>query len=206
MKLHEALDKPTVDQLILSYGTWKNLFYRCYSTDNSDYKNYGGRGIIVHPSWHGEEGFYQFIQDAGLRPSKEYSLDRIDVNKGYFPENVKWSTSIEQANNRRNSKKYLFDGEYLTLAEISRKTGIGYQRIWKATKIYGDPTHHEKLDPNRGNYWYEGQFRTITQIANMVNIKPSTLMRRLRTGVNFDMAIAHPLQPGVNFKERSKWS
>jgi hypothetical protein len=205
MKL-QSLDKKTVDQLLLSYGTWKNLFYRCYSKDNSDYKNYGARGIDVHTSWHGEDGFYQFIQDVGLRPSKEYSLDRIDVNKSYSPENVKWSTSIEQANNRRNSKRYLFEGENLTLAEIARKTGIPYQRIWKATKIYGNPLEHTKIDPDYGKYLYQGELRSTTEIAKMVNLKPSTLMQRLRNGLDFDLAIALPLQPGVHFKERSKWS
>ena len=206
MNIPETLDKSLVNQVILSHGTWKNLFYRCYSKESSDYKNYGARGIDVDSSWHGENGFYQFIQDVGLRPSKEYSLDRIYVNKGYTKQNVKWATNIEQANNRRNSKRYLFNGENLTIAEISRKTGVDYKRIWKAKKMFGNPAEHEKIDPNRNKYFYQGEFRSITQIAKMVNIKPATLMRRLRTGVDFDLAIAHPLQPGVNFKERSKWS
>jgi hypothetical protein len=206
MNIPETLDKSTVNQLLLSHGTWKHLFYRCYSKVSPDYKNYGGRGIDVHPSWHGDDGFYQFIKDVGLRPSKDYSLDRIDVNKGYSPENVKWSTSIEQANNRRNSKRYLFEGENLTLAEIARKTGIGYQRIWKATKIYGDPSEHIKIDPDRGKRMYQGELRSTTEIAKMVNMKPETLMQRLRNGLDFDLAIALPPQPGVHFTGRSSWS
>jgi hypothetical protein len=206
MIIPEALDKLTVDKLILSHGTWKHLFYRCYSKGSLDYKNYGGRGIYVHLSWHGDDGFYQFIQDVGLRPSKEYTLDRIDVNKGYSPENVRWSTSIEQANNRRNSKRYLFEGENLTLAEISRKTGVDYQRIWKATKVYGDPSEHTRINPDRKKHMYEGKLRSTTEIAKMVNIKPETLMQRLRNGLDFDLAIALPLQAGVHFKGRSKWS
>jgi hypothetical protein len=93
---------------------------------------------------------------------------------------VKWSTNVEQANNRRTTIRYMFDGENLTLSEISRKTGVSYSRIWKAKKLFGNPSEHEKLDPN--------------------------LMRRLRTGVDFDLAISHPLQSGVNFKEKLKWS
>jgi hypothetical protein len=206
MSIPACLDKTTVEQLLLSYGTWKNLFYRCYSKEHSDYKNYGARGIHVHELWHGEDGFYKFINDVGLRPSKKYSLDRIDVNKGYTPENVKWSTNVEQANNRRTTIRYMFDGENLTLSEISRKTGVSYSRIWKAKKLFGNPNEHEKLDPNRKKYFYDGKYRSMTQIANMVNMKPSTLMRRLRTGVDFDLAISHPLQSGVNFKEKLKWS
>jgi len=206
MKIKECLDKETVENLVLSHGTWKYLFYRCYAKKSPDYKNYGGRGIDVCHQWHGESGFYQFINDVGLRPSKEYSLDRIDVNKGYYPENVKWATNIEQANNRRNTKRYLLNGENLTISEISRKLNIPYKRLWKANKLYGSPLEHKKLDPNNGKYFYDGSYRSMSEIAKMVNLKPSTLMRRIRTGLDFDFAIATPLSSGVNLKERSKWS
>ena len=206
MKIKECLDKETVENLILSHGTWKHLFYRCYAKKSPDYKNYGGRGIDVCHQWHGESGFYQFIKDIGLRPSKEYSLDRINVNKGYYPENVKWATNIEQANNRRNTKRYLLNEENLTISEISRKLNIPYKRLWKANKLYGSPLEHKKLDPNNGKYFYDGSYRSISEIAKMVNLKPSTLMRRIRTGLDFDFAIATPLSSGVNLKERSKWS
>jgi hypothetical protein len=206
MKIKECLDKETVENLVLSHGTWKYLFYRCYAKKSPDYKNYGGRGIDVCHQWHGESGFYKFINDVGLRPSKEYSLDRIDVNKGYYPENVKWATNIEQANNRRNTKRYLLNGENLTISEISRKLNIPYKRLWKANKLYGSPLEHKKLDPNNGKYFYDGSYRSMSEIAKMVNFKPSTLMRRIRTGLDFDFAIATPLSSGVNLKERSKWS
>jgi hypothetical protein len=206
MKIKECLDKETVENLVLSHGTWKHLFYRCYAKKSPDYKNYGGRGIDVCHQWHGESGFYEFIKDIGLRPSKEHSLDRIDVNKGYYPDNVKWATNIEQANNRRNTKRYLLDGENLTISEISRKLNIPYKRLWKANKLYGSPLEHKKLDPNNGKYFYDGLYRSMSEIAKMVNLKPSTLMRRIRTGLDFDFAIATPLSSGVNLKERSKWS
>ena len=206
MKIKECLDEETVEKLILSYGTWKHLFYRCYATKSPDYKNYGGRGIDVCQQWHSESGFYKFIKDVGLKPSKEYSLDRIDVNKGYCPENVKWATNLEQANNRRNTKRYLLNGENLTISEISRKLNIPYKRLWKANKLCGSPFEHEKLDPNNSKYFYDGSYRSMSEIAKMVNLKPSTLMRRIRTGLDFDFAIATPLSSGVNLKERSKWS
>ena len=206
MKIKECLDKETVENLVLSHGTWKHLFYRCYAKKSPDYKNYGGRGIDVCHQWHGESGFYEFIKDIGLRPSKEHSLDRIDVNKGYYPDNVKWATNIEQANNRRSTKRYLLDGENLTISEISRKLNIPYKRLWKANKLYGSPLEHKKLDPNNGKYFYDGLYRSMSEIAKMVNLKPSTLMRRIRTGLDFDFAIATPLSSGVNLKERSKWS
>jgi hypothetical protein len=206
MKIKGCLDKETVENLVLSHGTWKHLFYRCYAKKSPDYKNYGGRGIDVCHQWHGESGFFQFIKDIGLRPSKEHSLDRIDVNKGYYPDNVKWATNIEQANNRRNTKRYLLNGENLTISEISRKLNIPYKRLWKANKLYGSPFEHKKLDPNNGKYFYDGSYRSMSEIAKMVNLKPSTLMRRIKTGLDFNFAIATPLSSGVNLKKRSKWS
>jgi hypothetical protein len=86
------------------------------------------------------------------------------------------------------------------LAEISRKIKVPYSRIWKATKEYGDPSQHQKFNLNNKKYFYNGEYRSITYIANVVKLKPSTLMRRLRTGVAFDVAIARSLQPGVNFR------
>jgi len=205
MNFPESLDKETVARLILSHGTWKNLFYRCYSEKCTDYKNYGARGIAVCNEWHGDEGFYQFIKDVGLRESKRMTLDRIDVNKGYYPDNVKWATDIEQANNRRNSQKYWCNGEILTLAEIARKIGAPYSRVWKAHRTHGDFWQHHKFDPDNGGYVYQGARRSVTEIAKMAGLKPATLMRRLRTGVDFDLAVAQPLQPGVKFGETLKW-
>ena len=169
MKIKECLDKETVENLVLSHGTWKHLFYRCYAKKSPDYKNYGGRGIDVCHQWHGESGFYEFIKDIGLRPSKEHSLDRIDVNKGYYPDNVKWATNIEQANNRRNTKRYLLDGENLTISEISRKLNILYKRLWKANKLYGSPLEHKKLDPNNGKYFYDDLSAYHLQLQTIYN-------------------------------------
>ena len=76
---------------------------RCNNVSHPRYEDYGGRGIRVCPQWDDPvTGFAQFIHDAGMRPSKKLTLDRIDVNKGYEPGNVKWATIIEQRWNRRS--------------------------------------------------------------------------------------------------------
>jgi hypothetical protein len=74
------------------------MLRRCYNPKDKDYKHYGARGIKVCKRWHKLENF---IKDMNTRISKEYTLDRIEVDKNYEPKNVKWSTIKEQNHNRR---------------------------------------------------------------------------------------------------------
>lgn len=87
------------------YSTWANMMRRCYDTKNSAYENYGGRGITVCERWKRfDTGFSNFVSDMGDRP-KGFSLDRIDNNLGYSPDNCRWSSRRDQNVNRRNNKK-----------------------------------------------------------------------------------------------------
>lgn len=79
------------------YNVWHNMIRRCYDENNSRYSDYGGRGIKVFEPWHRLENF---VVDIGERPLGA-TLDRIDVNQGYFPGNVRWATPKEQNLNKR---------------------------------------------------------------------------------------------------------
>lgn len=90
------------------YGVWKNMKYRCNNPNAKPYPNYGGRGIKVCPEWENSfEAFKAWAIEAGYdydAPYGKLTLDRIDCNKGYSPDNCRWVDMKAQADNRRSGR------------------------------------------------------------------------------------------------------
>lgn len=105
---------------------------RCNNPNSSNYRNYGGRGITVCVEWDDYSQFRGWALSNGYGDDK--SIDRIDVNSGYKPDNCRWVTSVAQANNRRSSKWYTVNGVTHTLAEWARLYEIPYKQLWKDVK------------------------------------------------------------------------
>jgi len=119
------------------YGTYRSMMDRCYRELSHNYHNYGGRGITVCNEWKNIENFEKWVESSGYK--KGLTIDRIDVNGNYCPENCRWSTMKEQDNNRRNTKYIICNGEKHTISEWSKIRGINRStlnnRIYRGMKL-----------------------------------------------------------------------
>ncbi len=104
-----------------TYHTWQNIRTRCLNPNAPNYPSYGGSGIRVCERW---GNFEAFLADLGERPSPRHSIDRIDSEGDYTPENCRWATPKEQARNRSSNRILTYDGETLCLAEWAERIGM----------------------------------------------------------------------------------
>lgn len=119
----------------LTYVSWCSMKNRCQNPKTPQFKNYGGRGITIDPSWN---TFESFLTDMGERPGKSFSLERVDNNAGYSKENCKWATTTEQARNRRNIRNYTINGETHPLKTWCSKYKIAYSTVNSRLKFGWD--------------------------------------------------------------------
>src|ERR1019366_8859455 len=103
------------------FNIWSGMRRRCSKPNRHNYFNYGGRGIKVCERW--QQSFKNFLHDMGPRPSGK-SLDRINNNLGYSPENCRWATPSQQINNRRNSILITHNGQTLPLSEWAKNASV----------------------------------------------------------------------------------
>jgi len=109
-----------------TYGCWVALKHRCTSPNSVNWANYGGRGITVCERW---KKFENFFEDMGECPSKAHSIDRIDNDGPYSPENCRWSTRKEQSRNTRSNFNVTFQGKTQTLMAWVEELGLTYATI-----------------------------------------------------------------------------
>lgn len=119
------------------YKSYLHMIDRCYNSNNKDYHNYGGRGIVVCDRW--LMGFIYFIEDMGNRPSKDYTLDRINNNDNYSPTNCRWATRKTQMQNVRYNINITIDGVTKCIAEWARIVGINSSVISRRLKRGWNP-------------------------------------------------------------------
>lgn len=107
------------------YNIYTCMMQRCHNENTDDFKNYGGRGITVCDEWKNDfQAFYDWAMASGY--ANGLTIDRIDVNGNYCPENCRWATSKKQNNNRRNNRLITHNGETHTMAEWAEIVGIEY--------------------------------------------------------------------------------
>lgn len=116
------------------YKKWQGMKTRCFNKKAANYGDYGGRGITVCEEWKNDfQAFYEWAMASGYAPG--LSIDRIDVNGNYCPENCRWATIEVQNNNQRKSRKLTYNGKTQTIGQWAKETGINYQTIHKRIDI-----------------------------------------------------------------------
>ncbi len=126
------------------YNLWWAMLARCYNPKTERYPCYGGRGIIVCDRW--RNSFDAFYADMGPRPSHRHQIERDDNDGPYSPDNCRWATRLEQANNTRANTYLTVDGLRMSMADWARKTHIPsgtissrLRRGWTVTDAVSTP-------------------------------------------------------------------
>ena len=109
-----------------TYEVWGGMKKRCLCKSNEAYKHYGARGITVCERWF---KFENFLSDMGEKPDG-LTLERINNNLGYSPENCKWATRTDQARNKRNARYITVNNKTQTIQQWSEETGLSYYTIY----------------------------------------------------------------------------
>lgn len=121
------------------YKIYSGMKNRCCCKTDYHYKNYGNRGIEICDEWLGKNGFINFYNWAMANGYKDdLSIDRIDNNGNYCPENCRWATMKEQQNNTRYNHILYYKGEKMTLSQASDKFNLSTSTIWHRVKKYGN--------------------------------------------------------------------
>lgn len=110
------------------YTVWNCMKQRCENSNDDYYQDYGARGIRVCDEWHDFENFNEWGMTNGY--SRGLTIDRIDNNGNYSPDNCRWADMITQANNRRSCRYITYAGNTHTIAEWARLFNISYFTLW----------------------------------------------------------------------------
>lgn len=181
------------------YKIWYGMIHRCTNKNNIFFSRYGGRGISVCERW---MSFDNFINDMGFRPTLNHSLDRINNDGNYYPENCRWTTQSKQLRNTSVNRLITFNGVTKCLAEWSDETGLSSavikQRIdvlgWSIDEAFTIPA--EKSCNWRGTshkdavlLTYNGESLTHREWANRLGLARGVIYLRLKRGWTIEKAL-----------------
>lgn len=186
---------------VSQYGRINKIYHgikkRCYNTNSPRYKDYGGRGIVMCDEWADPKDGYDNFADWALSHGydDDLTIERIDVNRDYCPENCKWITRAEQRENRRDTIWVDYRGEHIQLYKLCERLGLSYDMMnnrvvklkWPIEKAIETPSM--MADP-------------LTQKAREHGLNPGTVHDRIfKLGWSEERALSTPcLGRGANQK------
>lgn len=160
------------------YNIWRSIKTRTSNTNTDDADRYINRGIICCDSW--VNSFEQFYSDMGPCP-EGYSIDRIDPNGNYCPENCRWANATTQSQNRGDfNKVFSYNGETHVLKEWARILNIKYttlyQRLYRSNMTFEEAIQRTKNDNLTE---FKGEYKTLKEWCAIYNIKYTTVITRI---------------------------
>jgi hypothetical protein len=174
------------------YNIWKMMRKRCRCKSRSDYKYYGGRGIKVCEEWNRSDGYDSFRKWALENGYKDgLTIDRIDVDKDYSPDNCRWATMLEQSYNRRNSKT----------KEVPPEPK--YKKYQKAKQSEQNENKKQtKLKSNK--LTYKGKTQTIGDWSRETGLDRHVIRKRILLGWNVKRILETPVDMSYSIKRKGK--
>lgn len=141
-----------------TYNSYHSMIQRCTNKNNDSYPNYGGRGIVVCDRWSEKNGFLNFVEDMGERPEGT-SIDRLDTNGNYTPNNCRWVDDLEQNRNTLDGKWWFVDGiRYNSSYEAANYFGVSAMIIRQWCIGYTHYGNGKTYPPTRPNCWVEPKY------------------------------------------------
>jgi hypothetical protein len=173
------------------------MLERCLYQKHHCYSDYGKRGIDVCDRW--IFSFQYFLDDMGERPTVKHTLDRIDPNGNYTPDNCRWATPQEQARNKRDTLKLTFQGETKPLISFAEEYDIPYATLharitkgWSTEKAITTPV--ARRQQRRPPLTAFGETKSISEWASRYSIQYTTITYRLDTDWSNEDAVSTPVK------------
>lgn len=188
------------------YYIWNAMIQRCHNPNSRGFKDYGAKGIKVCKRW---RLFANFFVDMGTRPSPKHSIERVKNKKGYSPENCRWATRVEQHRNRSDNHRLRIDGETITIAEWSERTGIPASVISKRIHVLGWDGRRAVMTPlnikPRYKFTHDGLTLSTKEWSERTGIPAAVIIDRINSrGWTIEQALTTPVLTGSERGQRSQ--
>lgn len=160
--------------------TYSNMKERCYNPNAKGYKYYGGKGINICDEWLSDKiKFFNWSLDNGY--NEGLSIDRIETDKDYEPNNCRWITMAEQQSNRTNNVFIEFNGKTKTISQWSRETGVDINLI-SSRYHKGENDLFREPEESLIKVKINGEYKSLYELSDISGIPYSAIYQRYNSG------------------------
>lgn len=191
------------------YVLWIGIKQRCNNPNNISYKNYGAKGVKVCDEWeHDYLSFKYWALDNGYDetlPRGAQTIDRIDFNGNYEPNNCRWLSIQKQQRNKSNTKRYEYNGQKLTLSEWAEVLNINYSTLHTRVLVCGwdlkdaiEKPYNYRCNGDYVKVNVNGCVKTLLEVSKETGISYTVLKQKYDKGINIEELIEE-------YKEKGKF-